>query len=390
MTLNPQERHARIDQQRTKHCEMALEALRNVLRANPGVEIQCIGHFKLLFSLLRCEGCENLQRLALEVMCCVAGCQECVADIAASNVVSYLLMTLISLETARNLSLEVLFPLTSSTKLLKEAMNKGALIYLLHLFCSASNAEVRIQTAGLFAKVLSDKLVGPRLRLLLAKFLPPVFLDAMRDNSEASVHMFESVHENPELIWNEEGREKVCGVVERMCLKHYRSQRENPDTKWNLPEDFSVIYAQSQGEIVIGGVFLRLFVANPGWVLRKPREFLTELLEKWASLVENSVNRGEMLETITEALSALFTAQPTMLDTLPQLGVLPKFFKAMRSKDTAVVKHSVVVVQRVTASSTCVQSISQIECIGAMKEAMTKRPDIIGMALKKIFYFCNI
>jgi DnaJ family protein C protein 13 len=35
----------------------------------------------------------------------------------------------------------------------------------------------------------------------------------------------------------------------------------------------------------VGGVFLRLFIANPGWVLRKPKEFLTELLEIWSKLV---------------------------------------------------------------------------------------------------------
>lgn len=44
-----------------------------------------------------------------------------------------------------------------------------------------------------------------------------------------------------------------------------------------LPET-SVLGAQSK-EIVIGGVYLRLFNNNPGWVLRKPREFLSELLD---------------------------------------------------------------------------------------------------------------
>lgn len=32
-----------------------------------GVEVRCIGHFKLLFSLLRLTGAEKLQKLALEV-----------------------------------------------------------------------------------------------------------------------------------------------------------------------------------------------------------------------------------------------------------------------------------------------------------------------------------
>ena len=32
-----------------------------------GVEIQCIGHFKLLFCLLRLEDCAKLQQFALDV-----------------------------------------------------------------------------------------------------------------------------------------------------------------------------------------------------------------------------------------------------------------------------------------------------------------------------------
>jgi len=68
----------------------------------------------------------------------------------------------------------------------------GALIYLLDLYCSSSNPAAREKTADLFAKLLADKLNGPKIRILLAKFLPPVFMDAMRDSPEASVHMFES------------------------------------------------------------------------------------------------------------------------------------------------------------------------------------------------------
>ena len=48
------------------------------------------------------------------------------------------------------------------------------------------------------------------------------------------------------------------------------------------------MYTDVQGELTVGGVFLRLFVANPGWVLRKPKEFLTDLLEKWSELVSQA------------------------------------------------------------------------------------------------------
>lgn len=51
---------------------------------------------------------------------------------------------------------------------------------------------MREQTANLFAKMITDKLVGPRVRIVLGKFLPYIFMDAMRDSAEAAVMMFES------------------------------------------------------------------------------------------------------------------------------------------------------------------------------------------------------
>ncbi len=52
---------------RLLYVEMALEALYNVIRANAGVEAQCIGHFKLIFSLLRLQGANKLVTFTLQV-----------------------------------------------------------------------------------------------------------------------------------------------------------------------------------------------------------------------------------------------------------------------------------------------------------------------------------
>lgn len=68
----------------------------------------------------------------------------------------------------------------------------GALIYLLNLFCNSTSPIVREQTAALLGKMIADKLVGPKVRIILTKFLPLIFMDAMKDNPEASVTMFES------------------------------------------------------------------------------------------------------------------------------------------------------------------------------------------------------
>ncbi len=35
---------------------------------------------------------------------------------------------------------------------------------------------------------------------------------------------------------------------------------------FQLPENFEVVYTEVQGEVEVGGVFLRLFIQQPNWV----------------------------------------------------------------------------------------------------------------------------
>ena len=122
--------------------------------------------------------------------------------------------------------------------------------------------------------MVMDKLVGPKVRICVTRFLPTIFLDAMKQSPEAAVSMLDSEHENPELIWNEDTRAKVARVVGEECGKLFQLQKQNPESQWSLPENFQLSLEDVSGEIVVSGVYLRLFIANPGWVLRKPKQFM--------------------------------------------------------------------------------------------------------------------
>ncbi|KAG8516257.1 DnaJ subfamily C member 13, partial [Galemys pyrenaicus] len=369
---------------RLPRVEMALEALRNVIKYNPGSESECIGHFKLIFSLLRVHGAGQVQQLALEVVNIVTSNQDCVNNIAESMVLSNLLALLHSLPSSRQLVLETLYALTSSTKIIKEAMTKGALIYLLDMFCNSTHPQVRAQTAELFAKMTADKLIGPKVRITLMKFLPSVFMDAMRDNPEAAVHIFEGTHENPELIWNDSSRDKVSTTVREMMLEHFKNQRDNPDINWKLPEDFAVVFGEAEGELAVGGVFLRIFIAQPAWVLRKPREFLIALLERLTELLEKNSPHGETLETLTMAAVCLFSAQPQLADQVPPLGHLPKVIQAMNHRNNAVPKSAIRVIHSLSENELCVRAMASLETIGPLMNGMKKRPDTVGLACEAI------
>lgn len=369
---------------RVSHAQMALEALANVVKNNPGVEIQCIGHFKLVFSLLRLEGCNVIQQLVLEVISRVTNNCECVNDIAASEVLVYLLFAIQTLPSSSLLIVEVLQALMSNTKLVKEALSKGAILYLLDLFCNSTNCQVRAKTAELFAKMCSEKLVGPRVRLLLAKFLPVIFMDAMRESPESSVHMFEGVHENPELIWNNESRERVCDTVKKMKNSHYKSQRNDISATWKLPEDFTVAFDSREEEFMVGGVYLRLFIANPGWVVRKPKEFLSELLNACLDLLQKQNANSDEIETVTSATVCLLQAQPALSDNVPSFGHIPRLFHVMVSRKETAAKPALLIIHQLCNSSIAVQAMAQTDCMGPIQVSMKTRKDIIGVACEAI------
>ena len=228
---------AKKDQEKLEHIVMSLEALRNVIKNNPGIELQCIGHFRLLFSLLSYNNFKLIQKNALEVISNVTKNQECVDDIAANEVIVHLLLVLNSLKEYQLLILETLYALMSSTKIVKDALSKGkvnyvynnrdytslfkmkfikilgAVIYVLDLFCNSSNTQIREAAAELLGKMSSDKLAGPKVKLDLSKFLPRLFSEAIRDVPKQCVHMFETKHENPELIWDDNAKARVSRIV---------------------------------------------------------------------------------------------------------------------------------------------------------------------------------
>lgn len=68
------------------------------------------------------------------------------------------------------------------------------------------------------------------------------------------------------------------------------SQQQDPSAVWVVPDE-RVCEANVRvgpgagGELVVGGVHLKLFLANPGWALRRPKEFLIELLDSCQALM---------------------------------------------------------------------------------------------------------
>ncbi|KAK2708864.1 hypothetical protein QYM36_014478, partial [Artemia franciscana] len=360
--------------------EAVLEALGNLIKAYPGVEIMCVGHFKLLFSLLLLTNKPGIVMKSLLIIQFISGTKQCVDDLIQSEVLGSLLLLLLDATDTLDLVLGVLFGLMVNTGLVKEAFSKGCLVYLLQIFCSSfksdSNEHIRSQAAENLNRIMSDRLVGPRIRTVLLKFLPPAIVDAFRESSTQPQMLFDSETQNPELIWNEDSRKVVTNSVKRMTSEFSSKQRADLNAVWVPPQaDLEPIYAAANDELVVGGVFLRLFVSNPGWVLRKPKEFLIELLDTTLDHMNKDNVNTEHLETLVRAFSGLLRSQPLLADQLSGMGYLPRILKSMNFNDT-VCRYGISLLHQAAMSQTCVESLSRLECIPPLQTSLVRRPEL--------------
>ena len=360
---------------RLRLSEMALEALANVMKHNKGVDIQCIGHFKLIFFLLRLEACPRIQEMSLQVLNNVTGSAECVDDIAANNVLVNLFQPLYSSliqppviqgvgahEYQPTLCLSILHSLMGDTRLVKECIHYNGITCLLFIFCCEKDEDVRKSAADVLCKMTADKLMGPKVRIAVARFLPEIFLDAMKNSSETTIRMYENSHENPELIWNETSRDNLSKHLQQLAKQHSEHLKQSPETPWRSPQDEAASSSilinggstsnQSstnlQNELVISGIYIRLFIANPGWVLRKPREFLIDLIENILQLMNSKENNNEKLESLTTALVKLLEAQPPLAEIVPATGYISRILSSLSTAGSAMQKPCVLILHELS------------------------------------------
>jgi hypothetical protein len=55
--------------------------------------------------------------------------------------------------------------------------------------------------------------------------------------------------------------------------------------EWKPPDGNLVLDVDDSNEVVVGGVYLRLYANNPGWTLKRPKLFLGELLDTTITLM---------------------------------------------------------------------------------------------------------
>jgi len=159
------------------------------------------------------------------------------------------------------------------------------------------------------------------------------------------------------------------------CTKLYQKQKTEPNTPWNLGEDFQLSVEDVAGEVVVAGVYLRIFVTNPGWVLRRPKQFVEELLERMVKLM-GGANNQEM-ELVTQSLILLLEAQSALLEQLPATGYINRVLSTMGQKGENAQKPGIQFFHQVAKSGVCVEAMGNCDCIAPLHRAMKLRKDLL-------------
>ncbi|XP_068620055.1 dnaJ homolog subfamily C member 13 [Battus philenor] len=375
--------------ERVEHITLALNSLANVLIKNPGVEIQCIGSFGLIFGLISGRTWVGLREAALSVALAASGVRECVEDVAACGVLGHLL-PLLGERTPPPNALPALAALLASTALVREALAKGAVIYLLDLFCNCKIPETREAAAELLSRMMADKLHGPKVRLTMSRYVPGVFADGVRESCGGAMQAFDATHEHPELVWGDDARRRVQAHIARLRDRHFANQLRDPNVLFEDRETLERVANGEEvwappGEVVVGGVYLKLYLQNPHWSLRSPKKFLQELLTETLTALNKDSSDGSRGEVCARALAALLRAKPALGEACAQLGEMPRLARLL----PACPRLAVPVLAALADTQACVAAFTQTDVMAGLKTAVKTCREVVGSACEALAAIFN-
>jgi DnaJ homolog subfamily C member 13 len=256
-----------------------------------------------------------------------------------------------------------------------------------------------------------------------------------------AVRFFDGDHETPELIWDVVCRHELRVALNELTagLTKLRTSAERAGKAggfdgcpWTMPATFSIRFSPMEGELRVGGVFVRLFIKEPTFPLRDPKGFLEACLRRLqqesesligmtsedpeaveraakaaaaeareeaerggfkASSSEESgalVVRGEDVMTqVTHAIVCLLRARPSFIDHLAALGFIPKLVKLVKQSSTNKARYNigvqcVRVIEVISANNACVAQLGKQRAVETLVASLSPLPRDASFTLEAL------
>ncbi|MEN2499616.1 MAG: receptor-mediated endocytosis [Marteilia pararefringens] len=279
-----------------------------------------------------------------------------------------------------------------STKMLGELFNKGLFIHLIYYF-TKPNADfpTRRKILELISFSMKDKLIGPKITIFLPKLIPKIFVFAIEDACESCIGLFDRDHETPEMLWNQEIRQKTFDIMTKLHKSFIKKRNENShEITLYLPDNFSINLDEMRNKsVTIAGVNLERYLQNPDYVLRKPDEFAISLTHEWSRLMEDltkindfsfdqqssmppSANpHHEKLELILKCFTNFFKVHSSTLSILPQTDTLGNIIKYSSIYDNEIHSRSAITLMECVAiDENCAKQLISNGCVAIINDIL--------------------
>eukprot|EP01051_Picozoa_sp_SAG22_P015756 SAG22_NODE_2109_length_3004_cov_2.193804_2_plen_837_part_00 len=218
-------------------------------------------------------------------------------------------------------TMEALMLLTNNAKILLESIRRGVVIYLLAI---AASPEGINETARLVLQKMSKSaLHGLKVTDAMEQFLPKAVVNGIVNQLGEDEFTFTMECKTPELIWSDDMalqfRQAVTGQLETL----YDTQLHSWEAKPELDEEYAVDYAVLEDEMFVGGIYVRLFLKNPQYNIRKPEKFIEALFAAHEALA-CADGMAKDLGFICTCIITVLKVRVLLCDHLANLGIIER------------------------------------------------------------------
>eukprot|EP00941_MAST-03F_sp_MAST-3F-sp1_P001821 g1821.t1 len=326
------------------HCECALERLLTFIA--PGRQLRLtlknVDEGKNESASTSIQELSSLRQITMKLFIKLVSIEAVANSIGEKKLASTFLQNLRAAESAKDqISLmKILYHLCADSPVaVEELVRVGCFPAMLERVCNlprevdietksdSDEADIDVESeqilrqfgARILSRICNDRLHGPKLFLILQRYLPETIALSIRDHPDTAIDTFDSDGESAELVWSEACRESLRNalvkrreMIPMVSVDEYTSWNDkNADWKKKknlvvLPVvDMSVAEAAVQYKELdrlcfVGGIYVRVFLKDPQSPLRSPKQFLESLLSRVLACGERMI-RGQNSDPLISA-----------------------------------------------------------------------------------------
>ncbi|AAZ11909.1 endosomal trafficking protein RME-8, putative [Trypanosoma brucei brucei TREU927] len=367
---------AQIGKNSSEGVLMVVEAAKNLVVAYQTADVATVleRYVAILLKLLSykdtaitIKSSELLEKVTFHRNCLEAMCR---VDTAVTEVLLAMVRDGVAVERCCLAFLNVALP---ECAFVQQAFDRGLYVLLLRIIATTTNPECRNDACLALVKISTNKLWGPKATLHILKLLPYAILDTMKENPVAACQLLDTYQETPELVWTKERRARFVDNCTTYQEEIAALLQRSPSATWSLPESIMV---ENIDELQVGGVYLKRYLSQSGWVVRKPKEFLSALLGRFAEECGRSAGErnAEILTLVADSALTLLRTTSSMVDHIVSLGYAQKLFTLMESPEDVVSENALKLVREECGSPVCVESLANFDLIASLLAYQRSHP----------------